>query len=76
MRGIFKCWTERIRDSEDEWLLVDQHGEYQYRNPESLFVHDWALFKTKEAAMEHIDERIPRADRKHMRLYRRERFEP
>jgi len=72
MKRVFRSWTERFRESEDEWLLVDQRGEYQYRNPDSLYVHPWETFKTREAALAHIDDKVARADRHYLRLYRRE----
>jgi len=71
VKRIFRSWSELFREETDEWLLVDQRGEYQYRNPDSLYVHRWETFKTREAAEAYIANHIARADLNNFRLYQR-----
>lgn len=68
MKG-FKSFSELFRNSRDQWLLVHKHGEYEYRNPDSVFIHRWESFPTREAALEYLDQRIAPADRHEWNLY-------
>lgn len=70
MRKYFKSFSERFRDTNDEYLLVNKQGEYQYRNPDSAFVHSFDTFRTKEDALEYIDRRIPKGDLDDWKLYK------
>lgn len=55
-----------------EWLFVHAHGDYEYRNPTSLYVHRWDTFKTREDALDWLDRCIPKVEQPEWKLYRAE----
>jgi hypothetical protein len=68
-RRVFKAWSEYFRSTPDGWLLVHKQGDYQYRSPDSVYIHSFETFKTREEAVAYLDERIPRADRDEWTLW-------
>ena len=69
MKNWFKCYGDTLRDTKDEWLLVNKTGEYEYRNPTSLYVHNWETFPTKERALDYRDNNIAKVEHKDWKLY-------
>ena len=69
-KRVLKAWSDKwLRKKDDEWLLLHKRGEYEYRSPDSVYLHRWETFKTREDAIAYLDDRIPRAGRDEWRLY-------
>lgn len=65
-----RAWADTwFRKNDHGWLLIHKRGEYVYRNPDSVYIHRWEAFATREEAIAYLDDRIPRADRDEWRLY-------
>lgn len=69
-RRWFKSWSEHLRDADGSWLFVHKDGDYEYRNPTSVFVHRWETFSTREDALDWLDRCIPKVEWPDWSLYR------
>ncbi len=69
---VLKSFSGRLRDDPGAWLLLHEAGEYEYRNPDSVYVHRWNSFATEAAALDYLDRHVTKADRPGWRLYRAE----
>lgn len=63
-----KSWGS-LRTDRGTWLLVHKHGEYEYRNPDSVYIHAFETFRSEEDAREYLDNRIARSDRDKWQLF-------
>ena len=70
-KHVFKVWSEWFRDQHESHphLLVNVRGDYEYRNPDSVYIHSFERFESEEAAREFLEQRIAPADRDKWRLY-------
>jgi len=70
-KNALTMWFDHLRTKPDSraWLLLHAHGEYEFRNPDSLYVHRFETFATEEAARYYLEQRIAPADRDEWQLY-------
>jgi len=65
---LFKRWGNG--GVADEWLFVHAHGDYEYRNPDSVYVHRWETFATKDDALDWLDRCVAKVTQPEWKLYR------
>lgn len=70
MKKYFKTFSERFRNTSDTYLLVNKDGEYQYRSPDSAYIHKFDTFATEQDALDYIDRRVPKSDLDDWKLYK------
>ena len=67
---IIKAFSDRFRANKDLFLLLHREGEYEYRNPDSVYIHAYETFQTKGGADEYLYEHIARAEQHEWQLFR------
>jgi hypothetical protein len=56
-------------DLEGAWLFVHKDGDYEYRNPTSLYVHRYNTFRTREDALDWLDRCVAKVEQDEWVLY-------
>jgi hypothetical protein len=60
---------DNFRKGPGRFLLVHRRGEYQYRNPDSLFVHPFEWFSTREDAEQYLSNRVAKSEQSEWQLF-------
>jgi hypothetical protein len=62
---------KRRSDNEVEgWLFLHSHGDYEYRNPDSVYIHRWQTFRTEAEARDWLDRCVAKVEQPQWTLYR------
>jgi len=69
VKRAFKSGSEHFRRSNFTWLLVHKEGNYEYRSPDSVFIHAYNTFASREDALDYLSNNVAPVDRKEWTLY-------
>jgi len=60
---------ESFRNNSGVYILIHRHGEYQYRSPDSVYVHRFEWFSTLEDAETYLAERIAKVEQSEWQIF-------
>ena len=69
-RRFFKRYGNTFgSEGSGAWLMLDERGDYDYRNPDSVYIHRWDTFRTQEEALDWLDRCVSKSEQPRWRLF-------